>query len=164
MARKNKSANATAAVAVVATPAKKMTAQDVVEHVVGSLMRRYGQAMTEFRKWNERLSNAEMGCDVAYAVEWSDAAFTCAAKAKVTQIVILGTSIMVAKGMTGEEMLAALHKTVSGEVLRGAMYPSHSTSGASNTMAGAQLAAYASVLETIQQTADFADVQIGGAA
>lgn len=97
------------------------------------------KAMAEFSK---RLAE-----NPASAMSWADSAFEAAAKVQVFRQV----ADLVAENaqMTDEELVERLTKAIKNEVMRGARFPSRSTSTSSNMMATCLLAAWADAGELV---------------
>lgn len=82
-----------------------------------------------------------------YALEWGDQMFKDAAKMFVYKQV--AELVADTNNMTDEQMLDRLTKVIQNEIIRGARFPSHSSSQCTNLMATYKLAAWADVGELV---------------
>lgn len=84
----------------------------------------------------------DIASDAAHALSWGDAVFQAAARVKV----INQMTAAAATGMTTERLTATVMQIMTTK----ARYPSHSSSQTSNLMDQCELAAYAEILEMLQ--------------
>lgn len=114
--------------------------------LVDTFTGRAAAAKSAVEAWSTRLIESP-----AYALTWSEKAFTAAGEHEVfSQLLGMSAHALDKPEITDEQLVDALLKTVNERIRHGAMYPARSTSVQSNLVEQAKLTAYAEAANLLE--------------